>query len=158
MVSHYRPVRGFRIADPLHPIFDGTGSYLNGGRWTSKGRRVINAAESYAGALLEMLVHLNLGRIPRTHAWIQITIPSDLPMEEVRAEDLPGWNAPDLRASQRYGDSWHSERRSAVLLVPALVTRGIDRNLLLNQDHPDFAAITANEPQDVNWDERLFQR
>ena len=51
----------YRIADARHPIFDGTGAMLRGGRWNSIGQRVIYAAESYAGAMLEILVHANLG-------------------------------------------------------------------------------------------------
>ena len=57
-------MRAFRIADRRHPIFDGTGAKLNGGRWNSPGRPVIYAAETFAGGLLEALVHANLGRVP----------------------------------------------------------------------------------------------
>ena len=45
-------MRAFRIADRRHPIFDGTGAKLTGGRWNSPGRPVIYAAETFAGALL----------------------------------------------------------------------------------------------------------
>jgi RES domain-containing protein len=41
-------------------------TYLNGGRWNSAGKRVIYAAQTYAGALLEVLVHANLGIVPKT--------------------------------------------------------------------------------------------
>ena len=36
-----------------------------GGRWNSPGRRVIYAAESYAGAMLEVLANSNIGRVPK---------------------------------------------------------------------------------------------
>src|ERR1017187_9056977 len=42
------PLRAFRIADMRHAIFDGSGAMLHGARWTSPGRRVIYAAETYA--------------------------------------------------------------------------------------------------------------
>ena len=45
-----------------------------GGRWNSPGRRVIYAAESYAGAMLEVLVNANIGRMPKHHGWIEILI------------------------------------------------------------------------------------
>jgi RES domain-containing protein len=57
--------RAFRVADPRHALFDGSGAYMKGGRWNSPGRRIIYAAETYAGALLEALVHLNFDSVPR---------------------------------------------------------------------------------------------
>ncbi|MGI8742379.1 MAG: RES domain-containing protein, partial [Bryobacteraceae bacterium] len=42
------PIRAFRISDKRYNVFDGMGSYLYGGRWTSEGCRVIYAAETYA--------------------------------------------------------------------------------------------------------------
>jgi RES domain-containing protein len=39
--------------------------------------------------------------------------------------------------------------------VPSVVTR-LDRNVLINQDHPAFTAITCTAPAPVVWDARLF--
>jgi RES domain-containing protein len=47
-------VFAYRIADARHAIFDPTGAMLHGGRWNSIGHRVIYAAATYAGALLEV--------------------------------------------------------------------------------------------------------
>jgi hypothetical protein len=33
---------------------------------------------------------------------------------------------------------------------------GFERNLLINQLHPDFADIRAARPRSVLWDARLF--
>ena len=137
-------------------MFDGTGSAITGARWTSMGRRVIYAAETYAGALLEILVHFNLGKTLRRDSWIEINVPASVLTEEIQAEDVPGWDAADRIVSRRFGDRWYRERRTPVLLVPSLVTHGIERNILLNQDHPGFAAISATAPREVDWDERLF--
>lgn len=149
-------MRAFRIADRRHPIFDGTGARLFGGRWNSPGRTVIYASENYAGALLEILAHAGLGRIPATHAWIEISIPGSIPAERVAPASVPGWDAEDLTASRRFGDAWIDSSRSAILLVPSLVTGGLECNVLLNPAHPDFPAIAAAEPRDVRWDRRLF--
>jgi len=151
-------MRAFRIADRRHPIFDGTGAKLTGGRWNSPGRPVIYAAETFAGALLEVLVHANLGRVPRTHAVIEITIPESVLIEIVRPEGIPEWDAPDQIASREFGDRWLQELRSGVLLVPSFVARGRERNVLINPEHDDFGRITASEPEDLLWDERLFRR
>ena len=151
-------MRAFRIADRRFPIFDGSGARLLGGRWNSPGRPVIYAAETFAGAVLEMLVHSNLGRVPRTHAVVEITIPDGIAVQTLSVESLPGWDAEDQLASRSYGDRWLQERRTAVLLVPSLVTRGREHNVLLNSDHAKFQRITAGQPDDVLWDERLFRR
>jgi RES domain-containing protein len=150
-------MRAFRIADRRFPIFDGTGARLVGGRWNSPGRPVIYAAETFAGAVLEVLVHANLGRVPKTHAVIEITIPDALDREIVTPEELPTWDAEDQTLSRAYGDQWLAESRTAVLLVPSLVTRGREHNVLLNPQHPAFKKITASKPQEVAWDKRLFR-
>ncbi len=151
-------MRAFRIADRRFPIFDGTGARLVGGRWNSPGRSVIYAAETYAGAVLEVLVHANLSRLPRTLAWIEITIPDEISIETVTAELVPSWESHDLSAARAFGDGWLEERRAAVLLVPSLVTRGRERNVLINPEHRQFGKIKATKPQDAAWDERLFQQ
>ena len=148
----------WRIADRRHSIFDGGGAQLYGGRWNSPGRAVIYAAQSYAGALLEILVHAAIGRVPETLAWIGITIPETVAVEELTPPGLSKWDAEDQRASRAFGDAWLVSGRSAVMLVPSLVTQGIERNVLINPAHADFAAITASRPAEVRWDGRLFRR
>lgn len=151
-------MHAFRIADRRFPIFDGTGARLIGGRWNSPGKPVIYAAETFAGALLEVLVHANLGRVPRTHAVVEIMIPDATAIEILLPHELPGWDAADEGPSRAYGDEWLDKRRTAVLLVPSLVTHGRERNVLLNPEHPAFKGITSSKPQEVAWDERLFRR
>lgn len=150
-------MRAFRIADRRFPIFDGTGARLVGGRWNSPGRAVIYAAETFSGAVLEVLVHANLGRVPRQHAVIEIYIPEAVAVEAVSAKMVPGWAAEDQIASRAFGDRWLEERRTAILLTPSIVTHGHERNVLLNPVHPQFGKITFTKPQDVLWDERLFR-
>lgn len=158
MASRSRgPIRFFRIADRRHPLFDGMGSYAHGNRWNSRGRRLIYTAETYAGSLLEMLVHCNIGYIPRTHAWIEISAPEEVSLERVEAGQIPGWDAADLAATRAFGDRWHREMRSAILLVPSVVTGGVESNAILNQDHPEFPLIQASAPRDVAWDRRLLE-
>lgn len=151
-------MRAFRIADRRFPIFDGTGARLAGGRWNSPGRPVIYAAETFAGAMLEVLVHANLGRVPKTHAVIEIAIPDTITTEIVSPEDLPGWDAEDQSLTRAFGDQWLDEGKAAVMFVPSIVTCGREHNLLLNSEHPAFKDITSSKPQDIVWDERLFRR
>lgn len=110
---------------------------------------MIYTAETFAGAVLEVLVHANLGRVPRRHALVEITIPDTIATEIVAPEDLPGWDADDQIVSRAYGDRWLEEGRTAVLLVPSIVTRGREHNVLLNPEHRAFKKITVSKPQDV---------
>jgi RES domain-containing protein len=151
------PRVAYRIADSRHPLFDPTGAFLQGGRWNSKGRRVIYAASTYAGALLETLAHANIGRIPKTFAYIEITIPQGIVVDQVHADEISGWSTDDYFASRERGDRWHTGKAAAILLVPSAVTGGIETNVLINVDHPDFPKITASDPKPVIWDPRLVR-
>lgn len=148
-------MKAYRIADARHRLMDGTGAFLHGGRWNSRGQRIVYAAATYAGALLEQLAHANIGRLPMGQAWIEIEIPPDLPVRRVLPEEVHEWDAGHMETSRRCGDRWIRARETAVLLVPSVVTAGIECNVLINQDHPDFARISASSPQPVRWDPRL---
>jgi RES domain-containing protein len=159
MASRYKgPLQAFRMARAKFPLFDGTGAAIGGACWNTKNQRVIYAAESYATALLEILVHSNLGRVPRGLAVIEIYIPAEIDVEEITARDLPKWNAPDCAASQAFGRRWYSEMRSTVLVVPSVAAGGRARNILINQDHSEFHLLSASAPSPVSWDPRLFRR
>jgi RES domain-containing protein len=149
------PLRAFRIADMRHNIFDGQGAMLHGARWNSPGRRVIYAAETYAGALLEILVHAS-GTVPRSHGYIEIEIPAGLSTEEIKPHEVPHWDSPSYETARAFGDLWYDERRTPVLLVPSVVT-AVERNVLINQEHADFPQIRASQPRPVRWDARLWK-
>lgn len=151
------PLLAYRIADGRHPLFDGTGAFLYGARWNSPGRSVIYAATTYAGAMLEILVHAGIGSVPRHTQWIQINIPAGVSRECPELNCFPGWDDEDCVVSRAFGDAWLSEQRSAVLLVPSVVTRR-ERNLLINPAHVDFRHLLATDPLPVEWDRRLFAR
>lgn len=148
----------YRIADARHPIFDGTGAMLRGGRWNSIGQRVIYAAESYAGAMLEILVHANLAVPPKHHQVVRIAIPESVAIETLSPSALPGWDAADVTTARAFGDEWLREGRTAVLRVPSVVTEGREYNILINQAHSAARLIEASDPEAVRWDTRLFTR
>ena len=149
-----RPDRAFRIADRRHPIFDGTGAFLKGARWNSPGRRIIYAAETFAGAVLEILVHTRIGKIPRNHTAVEIRIPAKVSVEHCGPEQV------DFRiaeACREFGDAWHDQRRSLILLVPSVAASGRARNILINADHPQLRLLQVSDPFEIVWDGRLFE-
>jgi RES domain-containing protein len=159
MASRYNgPLRAFRIARARFELFDGSGAAREGARWSSAGQRVIYAPESFATALLETLVHSNLGRVPKGFAFIEIQIPEQVEIEEITPDDLPGWDEPDCEKSREFGGGWYEEKRTAVLVVPSVASSGRQRNVLIHQEHTQFQLLSASAPQLVTWDSRLFHR
>ncbi len=129
---------------------------LHGVRWNSIGHRVIYAAETYAGAMLEILVHANLPVPPKHHQVVRITIPDQVEIETISAPELPGWDAEDVATSRSFGDRWLQENRSAVLRVPSVVTEGREYNIAINPLHPQAVRIEVSAPELIRWDLRLF--
>jgi RES domain-containing protein len=149
-------VHAWRICKTRHPPFDGTGAMLVGARWNSAGRPMIYAADSFAGAILEILAHTLR---PRTLAGPHHAIRLDVPDEFVEVLDpaqLPGWEAPSSPEALSFGDRWLREARSVALVVPAVPSRPVGRNVLLNPVHPGIARLDISDPFLVPWDERLF--
>lgn len=146
----------YRIGDPAgaYPIFDATGSTLAPGRWNTAGSPVIYASEHYSTALLEKLVH-GSGRLPPNQHHVRITIPRGLSYTIFSPPTLPGWDSMPATVSKAYGESWCRERRSLVLIVPSIVAR-LDRNVIVNPAHPEFAAVEHGLHEPVYWDRRLF--
>jgi RES domain-containing protein len=149
-------MRIFRIADSRHPLWDGTGALLVGGRFNSPGRAVIYGATTFAGAMLEVLVHARIGKVPRTHVVAVAEVPDAVSIERADAFSLPaGWDGSATEIARVFGDRWIAESRTAVLLVPSVVARE-EWNALVNPAHPLAARILVGEPRPVVWDERLF--
>jgi RES domain-containing protein len=154
--SREGPLTAYRIASGRFPLLDGSGAALVGGRWNRKGQRVIYGALTYSGALLEQLAHAGIARLPRDHRWIAITIPAGARIEELDPDDVPDWAKPGSKSALAAGDDWYRARRALALIVPSVVGRPIERNILINQEHADFPRVTATKPKPVIWDERLF--
>ncbi len=151
------PLTAFRIGDPagIYPIWTDEGSLRTGGRWNQAGDPVIYAAAHYATAMLEKLVG-NLGEMPVNQHYIEITIPAGTTYEVFADHLAPDWRAPGSAGAASFGHRWAAERRSAVLFVPSAIAP-IERNILFNTAHPDFAGVTVGLETPIWWDGRLFQ-
>jgi RES domain-containing protein len=149
-------MRFYRIADSRHSPESGEGARLHGGRWNSPGRAVIYACETQTGAMLEKLVHTN-GRMPKHQVCVTYEGPDSLEVASLEPKDVTDWDAADMIASRRAGDAWLEKTRVAVLRVPSVVF-DVERNVLLNPEHPDFRRIKIAGVETVRWDERLFDR
>lgn len=146
----------FRIGDPQgeYPIWDDAGARLVSGRWHEAGARVIYASEHYSTAMLEKLVHYE-GEMPPNQHFLDITIPRGTAYEVVNPDRLEGWADPAGMAARTFGRTWYADRRSAILIVPSVVAR-MERNIVFNTLHPDFATIKTGLETPIWWDDRLF--
>jgi RES domain-containing protein len=148
----------YRIGDSRHPLWDGTGAALVGGRWNSPGRPVIYGSLSYACAMLEILIHANIGRVPNTQVCVVAQVPNSVPIERHDTQSLPlGWDGDDPSIARRFGDQWLQEVRSAVLVVPSVVAT-LEYNAIINPMHTNAKEFVVSPTQKVIWDQRLFTR
>ncbi|HEU0230467.1 MAG TPA: RES domain-containing protein [Burkholderiaceae bacterium] len=148
----------YRIASSRHPIWDGTGAALLGGRWNSPGRPVIYASMTYAGAMLEVLAHTNIGKVPPSHQCVAANVSDELSTTRYLLEGLPpGWDLEDSAGARKIGDAWLDACKTALLIVPSVVAR-LEWNVLVNPRHSDAIRIRVSDPEVVRWDQRLFSK
>ena len=150
-------LRAYRIGSRRYRLFDGAGAAASdAARWNSRGRHVIYASEHYATAVLEKLAQLNSVKLPASLVYIEIAVPPDLAIERLDPSSVKRWDAEDKAASQAFGDRWYDQRRTAVLLVPSLAAPGLEWNVAINQQHPDFARLSASPLRPVVAHPRLL--
>jgi RES domain-containing protein len=151
-------MRIFRIGDSRHPIWEGTGAAIVGGRWNSPGRPVIYGSLGYSCAMLEILAHANIGKVPATHAYVIAEVPDSVSVETHDADSLPaGWDLEDSAVARAFGDRWLQECRTAILVVPSVIAR-LDANALINPNHPETKKLVVAPPRPIIWDKRLFEK
>ena len=147
--------KAWRIVKAKHAAtaFSGEGAAITGGRWNSRGVRVVYASSTLSLAALESLVHLNppvlfkYVAFPLEFAEALITSPRSLPAEW--ALEPPG------PASKAIGDAWVQAGQSAVLAVPTVIIPA-ETNYLLNPLHHEFKKISIGKPQPFAFDPRLL--
>jgi RES domain-containing protein len=128
-----------------------------GGRWNSPGRPAIYRSLSYACAMLEILVHASIGRIPATHSFVVAELPDTVLIERHEANALPdGWDGEDTSIPRRFGDLWLQEASSAVLVVPSVIAK-LEFNVVVNLLHADASQFVVSPSQKVIWNQRLFK-
>jgi RES domain-containing protein len=152
-------MRAFRLCRNSYPAYDGEGARRVGGRWNSKGVRVLYMSENRSLAVLEVLVHLS-GTLPDKYLLGAADIPKDVAIERIADEELPeGWSTLSPREqveTKRLGDAWVARQGSAVLSVPSVILG--ERNYVLNPAHSDFARIEFAQPEAFRFDLRLVSR
>jgi RES domain-containing protein len=136
---------------------NGEGARRYGGRWNSRGVRVVYASASLALAAVEIFVNLEPNLRPPDLVSIEGEIPHALEIGRLDPKTLPPrWYESRDESLRRFGDEWIRGGKSAALLVPSAAIRG-EWNVLLNPAHPDFARIQFRDPEPFEFDARMFR-
>ena len=135
----------------------GEGARLYGGRWNSRGVRVVYASTSLALAAVETFVNLEPNLIPADLVSIEGEIPDSLTIRRLEPTRLPAdWYESRDESLQRFGNEWIHGGGSIALLVPSAAIRG-QWNVLLNAAHPNFSQIQFGRPERFEFDARMFR-
>ena len=136
--------------------FSCDGARTRGGRWNSKGTRLVYAADYPAAAVLEQLVQTSSVASLPIYNLFRVTLQETM-VSVFDSNTLPGtWRDPERDpAVQAIGDTWVAKRTSLALRVPSAVAPH-HVNYLLNPAHPDFATLTIAAPERFALDPRLL--
>jgi len=135
----------------------GEGARLYGGRWNSRGVRVVYTSTSLALAAIETFVNLEPNLRPNDLVSIEGEVPDGVEILRVALESLPAkWNRSREESLRKIGDAWVREGLTVGLLVPSAAIKG-EWNLLLNPAHQDFTKVVLQAPQAFEFDVRMFR-
>jgi RES domain-containing protein len=130
----------WRISD--YASLDGVGGLSWAGRWHTAGRRVVYCAPNPATALLEVLVHSEIGfdDVPVNFRYLEIEAPDALAVEDVDTGLLGRSWRKDPAVTRAAGDQWLSSGRTVLLRVPSVIVPAT-WNVLLNPRRPESRQV-----------------
>lgn len=132
---------------------NGEGAYRVGGRWNSKGVRMVYTSTSIALASLEVLVHTDGLPIPKG----MILLTFEVQEKYVQLLDNPplNWNEiPPKGAAKVVGDEFVRSEKVLGLKVPSAIIPE-EYNVLLNPMHTDMNKVKLISQRDYAFDGRL---
>jgi RES domain-containing protein len=140
-----------------HKSLDGAGGLLASARWHFRGHPVVYLAESPAGALLEVLVHLELdySALPRAYRMLKVEAPDDIAGRSIAESALPVRWKESAVDTRRVGTEWLVSRGTALLRVPSAIVPET-YNFLLNPGHPEAGRAVILWHRKYPWDSRLL--
>ena len=125
-------------------------------RWNSNDIKVIYTSNSRALACLENVVHRSKLGLSSNFSVIQIDIPDSIAIAKIDLKNLPkDWDQFEfMHLTQKLGDKWIEECKTAILKVPSSIIQD-EFNYLLNPNHPDFKKIKLDAVKPFLFDDRI---
>ena len=148
-------MRVYRVAKARHAgdaktMLDGRGAREWGGRFNSPGTRAVYCASTLSLAALEILVHAPRVAILPDYRYLEIEVPEEA-IEHVEV-------APRPADTVAFGDARLGVDGVLGFSVASFALT-LERNVVLNPDHPDFASlVTHGEVRPFPLDPRLLLR
>jgi len=136
----------------------GRGAETFGGRWNSKGTRMVYTSDSRALAKLEVAVNVALHRIPKNYFMTIIEIPDSVVVHyDIKLLEGKNWkNNPPIKFTQSEGDNFVKSGEHLALKIPSVVVEG-DYNYIINPSHPNIGSVKIVDTQMFSFDMRLFK-
>ncbi len=133
----------------------GEGAKIYGGRWNSEGVPAVYFASSRALAVLEVLVHLPTGLLPKNYCMASFEV--DVEFAEFQLKDFPEkWGVyPFLKQTQLMGNQFFKQNKFPLLKVPSAIVSG-DFNYVANPFHADIKKIKLIDKVMFSFDDRLM--
>jgi RES domain-containing protein len=135
------------------PGLDGIGATFAGGRWHTRGARVVYFGASAAIVVLERLAHVDPDLFPDDLVLAQFDLPESA--EQTRVVDLPARWTHNEAGTRRIGDQWRQDGASCLLIVPSAVLPE-ESNFLLNPEHPAAQSLRLIRRRPFAFDPRLI--
>lgn len=134
----------------------GIGAELYGGRWNSKGTRMIYTGESRALCTTEIAVHTPLGIVPQDYYLQTIELPT-VPILKIDHNSLEtNWrDFPHNLSTKSKGDEFIKSGEYLISQVPSAVIQD-EYNYLINPFHPDYSKVELVQVEEFRFDKRLF--
>lgn len=139
-----------------HRSLDGEGGRRFSARWHTSGAPIVYLAASPPGALLEILVHLELTEtaLPPTYTLLRVAVPTDLQIPTLKVPSGTAWKS-DATITRKLGDTWLKSQRTALARVPSAILPDT-WNYLLNPLHPEASKIKIAATTSGILDPRLL--
>lgn len=146
----------YRIAQ-THYIRDlsGFGAFQYGGRWNSKGVRMLYLADSPSLALLEVLVHIPNFEVETPYSLLTVEIPDNIPIAPT--PPLPkNWQlSPPPTEIQEIGNQFIANNKFLLMKMPSCIVP-MCSTYLVNPLHPDSEKISVIKVEVITIEPRLL--
>jgi RES domain-containing protein len=140
-----------------HRSLTGEGGLHYSARWHTAGRPIVYLAASPAGAMVEVLVHLELqeDELPPSYTLLKVEAPASVAIEQIRVPAKEDWKA-NLSVSRRLGDDWLRSANTALARVSSAILPNTF-NYLLNPMHRDAKKVRIANASMTAYDPRLLR-
>lgn len=142
---------------PYREDLSGSGAFLFGGRWNSKGVYALYTSAHISLAALEIVVNFDRGlyKMLLNYYLLTLEVPEG-PGVQLQLKVLKDKWVEDMEYTRFMGDQFLLHRSHLILRVPSAVIPE-ESNLLLNPQHPDFKKIKIISSRPYGLDNRLFK-